>query len=126
MNVTKPNLKTLDDVINYTTLYDIRKYAKIKDVNGIKFIDETMFDIYFKLFKPLIQRVSTTVEHKKYNYNPKLLSRDLYGTPDLDWLLVRINSESSSRFKIEGKINYIHPDDIDTIFDILASKISTS
>jgi hypothetical protein len=125
MDIKKPNLKTLDDLINYSTLYDIRKYSKIKDINGINVIDETLFDVYYNLFKGLIQRVTTLPEHKKYNYNPKWLSKDLYGTPDLDWLLLRVNNSAPSRFKTESKINYIHPDDIDTIFDILASKISS-
>lgn len=124
MNVKKPDLKTLQDLIDYTTLYDVRKYSRIIDADGVKVIEETLLDVYFKLIEPYIQRVRTLNEHKKYNNNPKWLSTDLYGTPDLDWLLIKINCESPSRFKIEEKINYIHPDDIDTIFDILASKLN--
>lgn len=124
MTIKKPDLKTLQDVIDYSTLYDIRKYTRVNTVEGLQVIEETLFDIYFKLIEPYVQRVSTLTSHQRYSYNPKLLARDLYGTPDLDWVLVKLNCDSMSRFKIEEKINYIHPDDIDTVFELLANKIN--
>lgn len=120
-----PELKTLQDVIDYTTYYDIRKYSMIKNLetkSDVSYIDETKLDIYYDMIRSYIQRVKTQPQHRIYDRNPKLLSRDLYNTPDLDWLLIVLNRQSPSRFKIRRYINYIHPSDIDTVFDILSSK----
>lgn len=125
MQVKKPDIKTLNDLIGYETYYDVRKYLKPESIEGINFYNTTLFDIYLGMIKPYIERVATLPEHKKYNHKPRNLSRDLYGTPDLDWVLLKINGASPSRFVIGEKINYIHPDDLDFIFDLLSSKLST-
>ena len=113
MAVDKPDLKTLQDVIDYETFFDIRKYCQVKEVATVKFVDETLFDIYYNLLEPYIQRVKILPSHRRFSYKPKLLAKELYGTPDLDWILIKINKMPPASFILRDMINIIQPVDIE-------------
>lgn len=55
-----------------------------------------IFDKYYELMKErtMIIELSDS-EYRKYIYKPKLLSLDLYGTTELDFLLLRLNNMTS-------------------------------
>lgn len=114
-------IKTLEDLINYETFFDIEKYYVEKDDTQDKTYT-TLFDVYFNFIKDRIIRIKTKESHKKYNYNPKLLSKDMYGTPALDWVLLKINNMSPSRFRVDNYINFIKKDDLIEIFNFLTIK----
>lgn len=58
-------------------------------------------------------------ELDKYYQNPKALSRDLYGTMDLWYILLRVN-RCSSPFNFKSKtLKVMHPDRLDIINKML-------
>jgi hypothetical protein len=117
-------LKTLEDVVNYSSYYDIRNFADVKEINGYSFIEETALNKYLPLILPYVQKVATLDVHKKYNHRPKLLSKILYGTPDLDWIILYFNGKTASRFIVHNTINVIQKDDLEKVFDILVTRMS--
>lgn len=74
------------------------KTLSIKEVitnsAGEKFI-VNMFNLYEKYYEILLDHVVTVTldepEYKKYRFQPKLLSLDLYGTKELHYMLLRLN-----------------------------------
>lgn len=59
------------------------------------------------------------VEYDKYYQNPKLLSKALYGTMDLWYILLRVN-RCSSPFNFKSKVvKVVHPDRLDMINKML-------
>lgn len=56
----------------------------------------SIFDKYYELMKERTMTIELTDdEYRKYIYKPKLLSLDLYGTTELDFLLLRLNNMTS-------------------------------
>lgn len=56
----------------------------------------SIFDKYYELMKERTMTIELTdAEYRKYIYKPKLLSLDLYGTTELDFLLLRLNNMTS-------------------------------
>ena len=55
-----------------------------------------IFDKYYELMKERTMLIELSdSEYRKYIYKPKLLSLDLYGTTELDFLLLRLNNMTS-------------------------------
>ena len=53
----------------------------------------SIFDKYYELMKEKTVTIELTdEEYRTYIYKPKLLSLDLYGTTELDFLLLRLNN----------------------------------
>ena len=54
-----------------------------------------MFNLFEKYYELLIDNsiivVLSDAEYKKYRFNPKKLSEDLYGTKELHYMLLRLN-----------------------------------
>lgn len=70
----------------------------ITNSNNEKFIFSisSIFDKYYELMKERTMTIELTDdEYRKYIYKPKLLSLDLYGTTELDFLLLRLNNMTS-------------------------------
>lgn len=61
---------------------------------GEKFI-VNMFNLYEKYYEILLDHVVvatlTEAEYRRYRFQPKLLSFDLYGTKELHYMLLRLN-----------------------------------
>lgn len=56
----------------------------------------SIFDKYYELMKERTMTIELTdAEYRKYIYKPKLLSLDLYGTTELDFLLLKLNNMTS-------------------------------
>lgn len=66
----------------------------IKNSSGELFI-VNMYNLYEKYYELLLEHTVivqlTEEEYKKYRFNPRLLSKDLYGTPELHYMLLRLN-----------------------------------
>lgn len=54
-----------------------------------------MYNLFEKYYELLLEHTSIVVlseeEYNRYRFNPKLLSRDLYGNQELYYLLLRLN-----------------------------------
>ena len=61
---------------------------------GEKFVIN-MFNLFEKYYELLTDNsiivVLSDEEYKRYRFNPRLLSKDLYGTPELHYMLLRLN-----------------------------------
>ena len=76
------------------TIKDLAFKEIIENSSGEKFV-VNMFNLYEKYYELLLEHstivVLTDEEYSKYRYNPRLLSKDLYGTPELHYMLIRLN-----------------------------------
>ena len=76
------------------TIKDLAFKEIIENSSGEKFVIN-MFNLYEKYYELLLEYATIVVltdeEYRKYRYNPRLLSKDLYGTPELHYMLLRLN-----------------------------------
>ena len=76
------------------TIKDLAFKEIIENSSGEKFV-VNMFNLYEKYYELLLEHATIVVltdeEYRKYRYNPRLLSKDLYGTPELHYMLLRLN-----------------------------------
>ena len=76
------------------TIKDLAFKEIIENSSGEKFV-VNMFNLYEKYYELLLDYATIVVltdeEYRKYRYNPRLLSKDLYGTPELHYMLLRLN-----------------------------------
>ena len=76
------------------TIKDLSFKEIIENSSGEKFV-VNMFNLYEKYYELLLEYATIVVltdeEYRKYRYNPRLLSKDLYGTPELHYMLLRLN-----------------------------------
>lgn len=67
----------------------------ITNSSGQKFV-VNLFNLFEKYYDILLDNTVTVVltedEYLKYRFKPKLLSKDLYGSKDLYYLLIRLNN----------------------------------
>jgi len=117
-------LLTLDDVIEYYTSYSMVNFSLYEKLEDITCLKENIVTRYKRLITPLLEEYTLSEEARQlYNYKPELLSAKLYGTPDLSWFILMINSfESPSRFRLRQKIKLLDPDNLKDLFEILSTK----
>jgi hypothetical protein len=76
------------------TAKDLSFKEIIENSSGEKFI-VNMYNLYEKYYELLLEHAVTVVltedEYRKYRFNPRLLSKDLYGTAELHYMLLRLN-----------------------------------
>jgi hypothetical protein len=76
------------------TIKDLAFKEIIENSSGEKFV-VNMFNLYEKYYELLLDYATIVVltdeEYRKYRFNPRLLSKDLYGTPELHYMLLRLN-----------------------------------
>ena len=76
------------------TIKDLAFKEIIENSSGERFV-VNMFNLYEKYYELLLEYATIVVltdeEYRKYRYNPRLLSKDLYGTPELHYMLLRLN-----------------------------------
>ena len=76
------------------TIKDLAFKEIIENSSGEKFV-VNMFNLYEKYYELLLEHATIVVltdeEYRKYKYNPRLLSKDLYGTQELHYMLLRLN-----------------------------------
>ena len=78
--------RRFDDQITF------RNLAIIENVNGEEWIDRTLILDYLPELKNISQDVElTSEEYRKYKCNPDLLAYDIYGSTQLDFIILLIN-----------------------------------
>ena len=72
------------------------EYSKDKKIR-LELTASNLVTDYLDIFEDNAQKITLTDEDKrKYYYNPDLLSYDLYGTTDLDFIIMLMNGVISS------------------------------
>lgn len=120
------SIKTLDDLIQFTDTYDIRNTVYYRRVENLLVPAMNAYDLYYEGYKDAIETFTTNREQRvKYSYKPNNLSVDIYGTPSMGWLIMKLNNcECPSKFKVRSKINLISFSNLQDIAVSIISKAS--
>ena len=120
-------VKTLDDLIEYTDSYDYRSLVYYRQVENLIVPATNAYSIYWELIIPIAQYYTTTLEQQRqYTYKPFNLSVDLYGTPSLGWLIMKLNNcEAPSKFKVRKRIRLITGENLEEINVKILSKCNS-
>ena len=93
------NKSTIQDIIEYgleekMTIRELSLKEIVTNSAGEMFV-VNLFNLFEKYYEILLDNtVIATLseeEYKKYRFNPRLLSQDLYGTRELHFMLLRLN-----------------------------------
>ena len=85
---------TLDDFIKmqYSDDMTYRNFSILEVVDGKEFLDHNLIDDYLEILEQLCISVPLdNKQYKKYKYAPDLLAYDVYGTVQLDFVILKIN-----------------------------------
>ena len=85
---------TLDDFISMQLSDDLTYYnfSTIEVIDGVEHTDKNMFEEYIEELIPDCANVELSpVELKKYRYHPDLLAHALYGSVQLDVIIMMLN-----------------------------------
>lgn len=120
--------KTLSELILSQSRYELTKISYLTKTADEDIIipDTNVFTVYMRFIRDYISiyRVNDA-QRRKYRCRPGLLSMELYGTPDLAWLILKLNDqESPSKFRLKSTINIISITDLNTIYGNIVTNAS--
>lgn len=122
------NVKTLDDLINFTDRYDPTKISFFslagEGDDAIAVLSTNMFSLYQKYTYKFVQKYTVTDKQRiDFRCRPFLLSTAVYGTPNLAWLIMMLNNrESPSKFKLKKYIYLIPLETLDELYDTIVTR----
>lgn len=85
---------TLDDFVEmqYTDDMTYYNFSILEVVNGVEHLDTNLVEEYLPEIKDKCVEVElSTEEFKKYKYKPDILAFDIYGSVQLDFVILLIN-----------------------------------
>lgn len=85
---------TLDEFISmrYSDDMTFRNFAILEVVNGIEFLDHNLIDDYLDELESICISCPLDLDQqKKYKYAPDLLAYDVYGSTQLDFVILAAN-----------------------------------
>lgn len=85
---------TLQDFINMKNIDDMTYYnfSILEVINGVQHLDHNLVEDYLPYLLKTCESVPLSdEEYKKYKYHPDLLAYDLYGSVQLDFILMLLN-----------------------------------
>ena len=95
MAISNPALTyTLDDFISMQISDDMTYYnfSILEVIDGVEHLDSNLVEIYLEELKSQCISVQFSEEElKKYKYNADLLAYDLYGSVQLDFIILLLN-----------------------------------
>ena len=99
----------------YVTIsYDKFSYKDLLS-NGTKIAVLNIVDDYLDELKDLSVRVQLSeLERRKYKCKPKLICRDIYGNPELYWVILRLNGIIDVKDFDFDVLRMIRVDDLNT------------
>ena len=96
--------------------YTYTNFSILEKLNGQPFPVENVLDDYIDEILSVARIITMTdKELSKYKYRPKILSYDLYGTTELDFLILRLNGMTSPKEFTKSKVKLLSPDDLGII-----------
>ena len=117
---------TLDDVIEKEDRYDINKilFFSMTEDRTLVVKDTNLFTIYMRYLQQYIAAFKISKALRQYyRFRPDLLSTDLYGTPNLAWLLLTLNyQECASKFRLKSTVRIIPAQYLAQVYDTIVTK----
>ena len=121
--------KTVEDIINAKDRYDLNKitFFTMSDDKDLVVPDTDLFQIYMGYIAQFIARFKCSYAvREKYRYKPYLMSQDIYGTPELGWLILLLNDrECASKFTIKSTIRLVPQEYLVSLYDTIVTKSNT-
>ena len=123
-------LVTLQDVIDSRdSRYDMNNitFYTLTDDESLLIKNTDLFLIYRRYMIPYVGTYTVTKDQRRrYLTRPKLLSADVYGTPDLDWLILMLNDqECASKFRMKSTVKLIPLDNLEELYDTIVTRSNT-
>lgn len=119
-------IKTLYDIINKNDRYDLNKISMYQyAINDSLIIYSTdVFRLYYRFIRNYVEPYKISQVQRDYYYSkPHLLSQDIYGTPELAWLILRLNDqECPSKFRLKSRIYLIDPTTLSNLYDTVITR----
>lgn len=119
-------IKTLNDIIYKNDRYDVNKitYFTETDDGSLIIRDTDLFDTYMRYIWTYVQTVTvSSYQRQYYRCRPHLLSYDIYGTPELAWLIIRLNDqECPSKFHLKATMKLIDPTTLVNLYDTITTR----
>lgn len=85
---------TLNDFVSMRNIDDMTYYnfSILEVINGVQHLNHNLIEDYLPHLVNTCEKVTLSdEEYKKYAYNPDLLAYDLYGSVQLDFILLLLN-----------------------------------
>ena len=93
MNIKSPaTTYTIDDFIDmkYTDETSFYKFSILEKFDGVEHLDHNLVEDYLEALD-VIEVPLDEEQFKKYRYKPDLLAYDVYGSVQLDYIILMIN-----------------------------------
>lgn len=99
---------------NFSTLF--------KKDNNFSYVDQNILDYYIEELKGICKKVTkiSSEEIAKYKYSPDLLAYDLYGSTQLDFILLLCNGIIDPK-EFDFKKSYILVPPYEDLYNLLSS-----
>lgn len=119
-------MKTLDDLITRQDRYDLNKitFFTMTDDQSLIVQDTTLFQIYRGYVSNYVATYTVPKKYRQYyRFKPRLLSADIYGTPELSWLILMLNDrECPSKFTIKSTIRLVPANRLAELYDTIVTR----
>lgn len=119
-------IKTLDDIINKNDRYDLNKISMYQYAidDSLIIYSTDVFRLYYRFIRNYVEPYKISQVQRDYYYSkPHLLSQDIYGTPELAWLILRLNDqECPSKFRLKSRIYLIDPTTLSNLYDTVITR----
>ena len=102
---------TLDDFIKMRVSDDMTYYnfSILELMNGVEHLNINLVEEYAQELKDqAVYVVLTDMEYKKYKYNPDLLAYDIYGSVQLDFVILILNDIYDPKEFISKTLRLVH------------------
>lgn len=119
-------IKTLDDIINKNDRYDLNKISMYQYAidDSLIIYSTDVFRLYYRFIRNYVEPYKISQVQRDYYYSkPHLLSQDIYGTPELAWLILRLNDqECPSKFRLKSRVYLIDPTTLSNLYDTVITR----
>ena len=93
-NITPAQTYTLDQFIEMKDIDNMtyRNFSILQKIDGVEHLDHNLVEDYLEELKNVCISVTLSdQEYKKYKYAPDLLAYDIYGSVQLDFVILLLN-----------------------------------
>jgi hypothetical protein len=92
--LTPSKTYTLEDFVSMKIVDDMTYYnfSIVEVINGVKHLDTNLVEQYLDVLKSVCSKVQLSdAEYRRYKYYPDLLANDIYGSVQLDFIILLLN-----------------------------------